>query len=86
MNGLALLRHFIKVPDRLQLFDNTQNSTLIAELEHGQLVFCAIDLPNWVKSILLDVSKTKFPGQFNIRQLGSKDAVREYYLKQKKDQ
>jgi hypothetical protein len=67
------------------LFDNTQSSTLIAELEKGVLIFSESNRADWVSTLFLDISKADVPDKLGIRQLENRDAVREFYLRQKKE-
>lgn len=48
LNGLNLLNNYFAIPDRLQLFDNTLTSTLVAEIELGKITKQVDPLPEWV--------------------------------------
>lgn len=46
--GLKLLNHYFKVPDRLQLLDNSKTPTLVLEANYGKIVEKKESLPRWI--------------------------------------
>jgi predicted ABC-type ATPase len=52
INSLNLLNHYFKIPDQIQLFDNSKSLQLIAEIKQGKIVELNEPLPAWVEENL----------------------------------
>lgn len=87
INGLKLLSHYFNRPDKLQLFDNSETTRLIAEIDHGLIVHLTGSLPEWVKKYLGQNLQQQPKQETQIKDLGNIDEVRKSYelLKQKSD-
>lgn len=49
INSLHLLNHYFKIPDHIQLFDNSKSLHLIAEIRKGELFKIEKVLPQWIQ-------------------------------------
>ena len=52
LNGLGLLNHYFKEPDKLQLFDNSISPQLLIEAMKGNIVKREEVLPQWISQNL----------------------------------
>jgi predicted ABC-type ATPase len=52
VNGLNLLNHYFPKPDFLELIDNSNETTLVAEIAGGRILRKTDPLPDWVKTYL----------------------------------
>lgn len=84
VTGLKLLDHYFDKPDKLQLFDNSQKTTLLVEIDKGEIKYCTAELPKWVSQYLGLHLKQQVNQEKEIRNLGSIDEVRESYEQLKK--
>lgn len=85
LNGLGFLKHYFKIPDHLQLFDNSVTSSLIAEIEFGQIISKSQLLPAWVLTYLGEYFGEQKEKEIEIRNLENINEVRELYKKKKTD-
>lgn len=79
VNGLKLLGHYFDKPDRLQLFDNSLETRLVAEINKGAVLRVMEVLPDWVKTHLGDKLTQKNIEEVKIRELNDVDEVRKRY-------
>ncbi|HWK04159.1 MAG TPA: hypothetical protein VNS58_11040 [Puia sp.] len=81
--GLNLLNHYLEKPDRLQLFDNSVNMQLVAEINKGQIVHAARQLPTWITQYLVQLFNIDIKLETKARDLNSIEEVRKRYLENK---
>lgn len=77
--GLKLLSHYFDWPDKLQLFDNSSETQLVAEVEKGQAVYLADTLPEWVSKYLGNNLMPKDEKETKATDLNNIDEVRKMY-------
>lgn len=84
--SLKLLSHYFGRPDKLQLFDNSANVKLIAEIEKGDILHVVETLPEWVNNYLSDNFQNQVMEKAKISRLANIDEVRKAYaqLKERK--
>ncbi len=83
INGLALLSHYFAIPERLQLFDNSQTSILMAEIESGQVIARVEELPPWISKNFNSYFEDQMEEKIEARNLKDIDEVRKLYMKKK---
>lgn len=79
ITGLRLLNHYFTRPDKIQLFDNSETTRLIVEIDQGQIVFLADYLPEWVKNYFTQYLQQQTKEETKIRDLSNIDEVRRRY-------
>lgn len=86
VTGLKLLNYYFNKPDKLQLFDNSRKTDLIAEINKGQIIYLAQPLPDWIIKYLSEHFQQKTKTEIQIKDLKSISEVRDAYekLKQKR--
>jgi predicted ABC-type ATPase len=77
--GLKLLNHYFNRPDKLQLFDNSEKTRLIAEIDRGEIVYLTETIPGWVIANLSQHLQPQTTKEIKIRDLRSIDEVRKTY-------
>ena len=85
LNGLGLLKHYFKIPNHLQLFDNSVASLLVAEIEFGQIISKNQSLPAWVLTYFGEYFEEQKEKQIEVRDLKNINEVRELYKKKGTD-
>lgn len=89
VNSLNLLNHYFKIPDQIQLFDNSKSLQLVAEIKKGQILELNDPLPAWVEKHLSEhFSKEKKISEKKTLDMDSIEEVRKSYqaFKQKADE
>jgi len=89
INSLNLLNHYFKIPDQIQLFDNSKSLQLVAEIKEGQIVELHDPLPAWVEKHLSEhFSNGKKVSEKKTVDMDSIEEVRKSYqaFKQKADE
>lgn len=82
--GLKLLSHYFGWPDKLQLFDNSLQTQLIAEIDKGQPVFLAETLPEWVSKHFENNLNPQSAQEAKAGDLNNIDEVRKMYTQLKR--
>jgi hypothetical protein len=89
INSLHLLNHYFKIPDHIQLFDNSKSLQLIAEIKQGEIIQLHTTLPAWVKNHLSEhFTQDKKVAEKKTLDMDSVDEVRKSYqaFRQKADE
>ncbi len=80
LNGLNLLSHYFKVPDTIELFDNSESLELVVKVSKGEILFIKKSLPGWVvEHFSKQLLAQEKPEMKNIAALDSIDEVRKAY-------
>jgi len=80
INGLSLLNHYFKKPDRLQLIDNAVKMELVAEIESGEIIAVVKPLPFWIEQYLGSHFGNKNPEQIQPGNIDTVEEIRKRYL------
>jgi len=80
INGLNLLNHYLAIPDKLQLVDNSVRMILIAEIEAGAIIQVNKPLPSWIETYLGKHFEAKRPEQIRVANMDTVEEVRKKYL------
>ena len=89
INSLNLLNHYFKIPDQIQLFDNSKSLQLVAEIKQGKIVELHEPLPAWVENHLAEhFSNEKKVSEKKALDMDSIEEVRKSYraFRQKTDE
>ncbi len=89
VNSLHLLNHYFKIPDHIQLFDNSKSLQLCIEARRGEILRLENPLPAWVQNHLTEhVTQNKKVAEKKTIDMNSIDEVRKSYqvFKEKADQ
>lgn len=82
--GLKLLNHYFDSPEKIQLFDNSEKTILLAEISQGQVQFLSDSLPQWIISNFNQRLLKQEKEETKIRDLSNIDEVRNSYEQLKK--
>lgn len=88
INSLNLLNHYFKIPDQVQLFDNSISLQLVAEIKKGKILTLNEPLPSWIENNLTDhLSNEQKVAEKKPLDMDSIEEVRKSYqvFKQKAD-
>ena len=80
--GLKLLQHYFKVPEVIQLVDNSETLKPIAVRKNQQVSLLTEELPKWFTDYLYKHFKPS-ENVVSIRDLSSMEEVRKRYLQNK---
>jgi len=81
INSLNLLNHYFTRPDSIQLFDNSESLTLIADIKQGEILKMSPSLPYWVDHYLGEHLKPQIKKDTKqILDMDSVEEVRKKYL------
>ena len=86
VTGLKLLNHYFSKPDKLQLFDNSENIYLLAEISKGKIIYSAPQPPDWIINYLGEhFNNPELKHEIKIKDMSDIEEVRNAYekLKQK---
>lgn len=86
VTGLRLLNYYFDKPDKLQLFDNSEKTVLIAEINKGHIIYATKKLPEWIMKYLSQHFQQEPKPEAKIKDLKNISEVRDAYkkLKQKR--
>lgn len=84
--GLKLLNHYFTKPDKLQLFDNSEKTILVAEINRGNIIYATQQFPEWITKYLNQHFQTEQKPETKMKDLKNISEVRDAYkkLKQKR--
>ncbi len=89
VNSLHLLNHYFKIPDHIQLFDNSKSLELFVEAKRGEILRLENPLPDWIQNHLSEhLTQNKKVTEKKIIDMDSIDEVRKSYqaFKEKADE
>lgn len=79
ITGLKLLNHYLDKPDKLQLFDNSEKTRLLIEINKGEIILSSEALPEWITKYLGRLNQKEVLLEAKIADLKDIDEVRKTY-------